>query len=858
MKKTKKKKFKLSFLFSVILTTALLVVLGLSSLMGVIGIRRIGEFSVSRDIENVHNIASSLFLEITKRTAEQYSTRLKQDVAVTKLLATQIGNLKLTANVGSIIPANECIKLNKYKGRDFFVSEKNKPITALYWGHLVNGQVPANVNQIINSLNILFPLLNGFLSFTDYYSCIWIHGKEEYMVAVPTGDHYYKGMENSSLIKKYFTTFNLISRFEKSSENKDAYWFPTYKDITGITALTVAAPAYNRNGEIIAVVGLDINLDAILNKMLKSTLLLKHKIKLLDEKMQFPGFLFLMKNDGSLIAMPPEYADLLSLPLKKVGGLDLAEYTDHNMFDSSNQKLKRIISRMLEHRFGIENIKLKNDNYMVAYSEVEATRWRLGFVIKEAALMRAAEETKKEVKVTVIAAMWRGLLMAAVILVISIIISLIFCRRFIFERVNIILDKGRKIGKGEFDISFDDERITEIAGLADTFSDLGKELAEYTSNLGKEIKAREHIESEVKIGSIVQSHFLAKWVSQTDDLFMTASYVPLIGVSGDMYNSIPLGNNRHLIYIGDISGHGVQAALMMVSVQMAVKIEVSDSVNDVDIIKILNRLNQIFSEHFPHASYMTFQIGVYNSKTNIFNYFSAGHPPLILYNFKTGEASVCEENGSFPIGMFSQIAYEKSDMNQVKINNDTGIMFYTDGLLDSVSAKYSDFAFSNLVDEISSMNFSSKFSMTDELVCQLKKNDVVLEDDLTLLLVFKDSFDSCIASESLELDNSNINLVIDEICRKTEAKGVSRKAGEKINQVLTEHFKNILIYSHGNADSNSMHIYLRITDENDKLRILILDKGSAWSAEHVYSNDSIMGKVVYKRLNSLNKFVFRV
>jgi len=398
-------------------------------------------------------------------------------------------------------------------------------------------------------------------------------------------------------------------------------------------------------------------------------------------------------------------------------------------------------------------------------------------------------------------------------------------------------------------------------------------------NAEKEIqKLYSNLLSDLKIANSVQSYLIPDWINIYDNLVMTSSFIPVASVSGDLFELIPLDNNKFLTYIGDISGHGVQASLIMAAIQMAIRLEVMDHKQNVEIIHVLNKLNSIFSERFPDSSYMTFLIGIIDLNKNSFEYFSAGHPPVIIYNNQTGSVNTYKEKGSLPIGMFPDIDYNETDMDFLDLNENTSILLYTDGLFECTTKNNEIFDLISMLSVFSDNRFFSKFSLPEELINYLYKENFLFDDDVTVLLIStfskKHSRKIFIIEPSLEEVCLLSNKLIDVLHNHNIGKDIIFA----FEILLKEHLNNIVIHGYkAETKSKLEKIFLSINIAEDKIIITTLDKGMAWNFnDHQKSREneqltdykisgrgldiinSIAEKVSYKRINCLNEAVIVV
>ncbi|HET9341961.1 MAG TPA: SpoIIE family protein phosphatase [Candidatus Eremiobacteraceae bacterium] len=159
-------------------------------------------------------------------------------------------------------------------------------------------------------------------------------------------------------------------------------------------------------------------------------------------------------------------------------------------------------------------------------------------------------------------------------------------------------------------------------------------------------------------------------------LEFSATYVPAseeAKVGGDWYDVFALSSDRALVVIGDIAGHGIDAALAMNRVRNAV---LSAALFHADSAVILDYVNREVV-HDESVIMATATVGIVDSRTNVFEYASAGHPPPVL--LATGGPPRMLEVGSLPLGVSESTRYRT---NRVESAPGSMLVLYTDGAIE--------------------------------------------------------------------------------------------------------------------------------------------------------------------------------
>jgi sigma-B regulation protein RsbU (phosphoserine phosphatase) len=231
-------------------------------------------------------------------------------------------------------------------------------------------------------------------------------------------------------------------------------------------------------------------------------------------------------------------------------------------------------------------------------------------------------------------------------------------------------------------------RITghdQLAALESSFNSMTGSLAK----LIDEQKEKQRLENELSIAYEVQELlFPDKIVDMPSLLEVHGVCVPARTVSGDYYDFIPLGTDRLVLAVGDISGKGISAALLMATVHAFVRAyslepemvrmpalaelhpqshgnsrmyyrgDSGDDSHQLAPAMLMTTLNYQLYRSTPAAKYATMFLGCYDPQARVLRYCNAGHlPPIILR--ASGEAVTLDINGTV-VGLFDGVTYEES------------------------------------------------------------------------------------------------------------------------------------------------------------------------------------------------------
>ncbi|KAF2956174.1 fused response regulator/phosphatase [Marinitoga sp. 38H-ov] len=202
----------------------------------------------------------------------------------------------------------------------------------------------------------------------------------------------------------------------------------------------------------------------------------------------------------------------------------------------------------------------------------------------------------------------------------------------------------------------------------------------------------ENYEKDIKIARIVQKGLLPK-NKKIGDIIFDYIYVSSHYTSGDMLDIIPLDDNKFFVYIYDISGHGVTSALLSIIVKQEIEQIVKEEKNLKDIIL---KLEEKTKEHFFDGRYFT---GIFSIIfDNEIEYVNMAHREIIFLKKDKVEIDI---ETDFPLGV-GLINNDNIHIHNKKIDNDTIILLYTDGLIE-----IKDFDEKSLYNVISEKKYSS-------------------------------------------------------------------------------------------------------------------------------------------------------
>lgn len=214
----------------------------------------------------------------------------------------------------------------------------------------------------------------------------------------------------------------------------------------------------------------------------------------------------------------------------------------------------------------------------------------------------------------------------------------------------------------------------------DQLGELGESFNKMTGSIGdliEEENKRRRLENEIAIAREVQNQLFPSTLPSVPGVEIEAICKAARSVSGDYYDFIQLSPTHVAIAIADISGKGISAALLMASLQAALRSQLlSEGSEHLNTAELVARLNKHLVRNTGDDRFATFFIAVYDSATRTLRYTNAGHLPSFL--ICDGSAKLLDKGGMV-LGVVDDYVYEEG---LLKVGADSILIGYSDGLVE--------------------------------------------------------------------------------------------------------------------------------------------------------------------------------
>jgi sigma-B regulation protein RsbU (phosphoserine phosphatase) len=226
---------------------------------------------------------------------------------------------------------------------------------------------------------------------------------------------------------------------------------------------------------------------------------------------------------------------------------------------------------------------------------------------------------------------------------------------------------------GDFSHRVQIERRDQLGELGESFNQMTGSI----SGLIEEQNQRQRLENEISIAREVQNQLFPSTLPSVPGVEIEAICKAARSVSGDYYDFIQLSPTHVAVAIADISGKGISAALLMASLQAALRSQMLfEGSEHLSTAELVARLNKHLVRNTGDDRFATFLIAVYDSATRTLRYTNAGHLPAFL--ICQGSSQLLDKGGMV-LGVVDDYVYEEGSL---KVGPGSLLVGYSDGLVE--------------------------------------------------------------------------------------------------------------------------------------------------------------------------------
>lgn len=212
--------------------------------------------------------------------------------------------------------------------------------------------------------------------------------------------------------------------------------------------------------------------------------------------------------------------------------------------------------------------------------------------------------------------------------------------------------------------------------------------------MAKEQIKQERLKKELEVASEMQKLLFPSELPSNKRMDVSAKYIPRHDIGGDYYDFIPIGDDKYIICIADVSGKGISAAMLMANFQATIRTFFTTvfELQPFSLEFLIHELNKKVNISAKGEKFITFFIAQYDATTRELEYINAGHNQPFITNGKNYQLL---EKGSVGLGMFDEMPFLQVGKEILAPN--TTLVLYTDGVVELENSKKQHFDLEQLV-----------------------------------------------------------------------------------------------------------------------------------------------------------------
>ncbi len=397
---------------------------------------------------------------------------------------------------------------------------------------------------------------------------------------------------------------------------------------------------------------------------------------------------------------------------------------DWQYLDVDKDTLRKILADMTAGRSGVLRMDYRGADSLLAYGPWRAGRPVALVIVPFDTIAAEAIQSEAFIREQEMERLHTGGYVLGGALVVCILIAAMVSAA-IARPVRKLSGAAEKLAEGDFDIRVDVNRSDEIGDLCRTFNHVGPALRE-----------NEKMKQSLALAREIQQNLLPRSVPKIEGFELAGRSIPCDEIGGDFYDFIKiveLGPERVGIALGDVTGHGIAAALLMASARSALRSQVS--MHKTDLETIFKRVNADFLRDAASNRFITMFFGILDGPARELRWISGGQDPAIRLQRKDLAVSEVSVTGGMPLGIIEEAVFEKGE--PIHMAPGDMLLIGTDGIWEAFGPDHEQFGKERLMAVLKEHADSSA-----EQICQTVIEAVTAfrgpapqTDDITLIVI---------------------------------------------------------------------------------------------------------------------------
>ena len=730
IKKFNSRNISLSLLF--ITGLSIIFLLSMTSLTTIASnsVESLSRFAAQISEKSIRAGESFLFTEKTKRKAEEYSNAFDEASDMVNLFAVQL-NIAIDNyqyyNFPNSFQLNYTDNIPQKPNAPISGSLKNN-LRFLYWGD--NNKLPINIQRKIFYISNYFQVIMNIESLKKYHFTSWASFREEKFLIEYSGVRSFKSIYVPFPKKETLNNF-----FQPKGVTLRHNWSDVYRDITGKLVVSTYNEIINADKRTIGLVGIDVDVNKLLRDILENSSPDENELKNSPSstKVLTPFTFVINGSNGKLIAFPTKNYASFGLSEQNFQNYDYRQRLETKLDKSKYSDVRKIAKIMRNEKEGCSTIKLKNEEYLIAFSKISCNKnWVIGVVHPVKQLISSIAKTRNKINKHGRKLTFNFILIAIFFSLLAIFLIIKIFNKYVLKPIHVLRKGVFEMGLGNFDSKLAKTGILEIKGLTKSFNKMKNELKTYMKKLEIKIVERKTLEMEIDVAKRIQQSILphVSTIFQRDEFDLYGELFSSKAIAKGCYDFFYLKKNKIAVLVADISGGaGISAAFYMATLKSTIRdICLQQSQ---DPAKALTYVNRFLCDEYKVGMYVSLFLAYYDLDTGIIQYGNAGHYAVLQIK-RNGEY---HKLGSFEnpaLGSLPNAAYK---FGEKVLDVEDTLVFYTNDIVKATSKNgncYGENRFTSFL--------LNKKELNSKQICQSLYKDIKLfkndsnPDDITILI----------------------------------------------------------------------------------------------------------------------------
>lgn len=574
--------------------------------------------------------------------------------------------------------------------------------------------------------------------------------------------------------------------YNRTKSRKTPYWSNPFTEVNGNIICSYCLPIVTPDNKFIGVLAIDMSLAELTEKVQ-------------SVKPYKKSFLTIMDRNLNFVVHPDKKLILKGNPM---------QILDKNKYEVNETIFVDIRNQVR----GIGAFGDRGYQKYLYYAPIKRAGWTV-----------TLECDKDEITAGVNAVRWQ---MAAISIlgIFGLMFVCLFLMRKFLRPIKLYSNAALHIAEGNFHTRMPHMHDhNELWALGNSLDHMQHSLDKYIQELKDTTQEKGRIESELNIASKIQMSMIPKIFPpypDRDDTDIYGTLIPAKAVGGDLYDFF-LRDEKLFFCVGDVSGKGVPASLVMAVTRSLLRIVAAQESRPE---RIVASLNNSMSDMNESNMFVTLFVGVLDLPTGRFRYCNAGHNAPVVIN-STGEVKMLEVTPNLPVAIMPDMKFE---MQETVITPGTSIFMYTDGLTEAEDENKKLFGEERMTEILKDMTDKTSKEQIEgmlDAVHQHVKN-AEQSDDLTMISIkYQRKQRETKFYRKLTLHNNiretpKIADFMDDIVGET---GIDMALANSLNLALEEAVVNVMNYAYPKEQTGNIEIEA-YTDKNC-IRFIITDNG---------------------------------